>query len=427
MIDLKLIRAKPEQLERLLKTKRPEVELGPVLALDEEHRKLQTRLDALRKTKRELSARVPTLKEGPRKELLKELKSLDTQITGLEQEERSVGQKLEKTLLNLPNPPRSDVKFGRDETGNEVLKTMGDPTEFAFPPRDYLALATIHEVADIRRAAKLSGSRFVYLLGKLVHLEFALIRYAFDVLEREGFLPVVPPVLVNRPSMEGMGYLGHGGDSEVYHLPKDDLYLVGTAEQALGPMFQNEIMPFESLPRRFAGFSTCFRREAGSYGKDTKGFLRVHQFDKVEMFSFTTPETSDDEHDFFLSLEERLMGSLGIPYRVVKMCTADLGDPAARKYDIEAWLPGQQAYRETHSCSTCTDFQSRRLKIRFRKKGGGIEFVHTVNGTAFAIGRTLIAIMENFQSAQGSIAVPEVLRPYCGFSVIERGQESPKR
>ncbi|GAI43094.1 unnamed protein product, partial [marine sediment metagenome] len=244
------------------------------------------------------------------------------------------------------------------------------------------------------------------------------INLAFENLTKQGFIPVIPPVMIKPEMARGMGYPEQFDGEEAYYLEKDDLYLVGTSEQSMGAMRADEIFNEKDLPRRYVGFSTCFRREAGSYGKDTKGIFRVHQFDKVEMFSFSKPEESKKEHQFFLKIEENLMQRLSIPYRVVQISTGDLGFPTAAKYDIEAWLPGQNQYRETHSTSSCTDFQARRLNIRYKTKQGKLDFVHTLNGTALAIGRTLIAIIENYQQKDGSIIVPQALQKYTNFKVI---------
>ena len=249
-------------------------------------------------------------------------------------------------------------------------------------------------------------------------LEFALVRLALETLIKEGFTPVIPPVMIKLDSMQGMGYLEHGGVDNMFVLEKDSLVLVGTSEQSIGPMHMNEVLDVKTLPRRYVGFSTCFRREAGSYGKDTRGILRVHQFDKVEMFSFTRPEDGDAEHEFLLSLEEKLMQNLELPYQVTKMCSGDLGDPAARKYDINAWFPSENCYRETHSTSTTTDFQSRRLNIKYRKKDGTSAFVHMLNGTAFSQ-RPILAILENYQQEDGSVRVPEVLQEFVGKDIIK--------
>ncbi len=259
------------------------------------------------------------------------------------------------------------------------------------------------------------GARFAYLMGAGVRLEFALIRLAMQALEAEGFTPVIPPVLINAKAMEAMGYTLHGGKDETYYLERDDQYLVGTSEQSIGPMHMGEVLLESEFPKRYVGFSTCFRREAGSYGKDTKGIFRVHQFDKVEMFSFTSPEASDAEHEQLLAIEERLLQTLGLPYRVVKMCTGDLGVPAARKYDLEAWFPSEGRYRELTSTSNCTDWQARRLNIRYRSSGGKrLRFPHTLNGTAYAIGRTISCLIENGQQADGSVVLPPALRDALG-------------
>ncbi|MDP3004469.1 MAG: serine--tRNA ligase [Candidatus Azambacteria bacterium] len=317
----------------------------------------------------------------------------------------------------LRNQPLPEVPVGKDETENIVLREVGEKPEFGFAPKDYLTLNKNLGWIDVERAGKAVGSRFGYLLRDAVDLEFALVRLAFDTLRKESFIPIIPPVFLKPEAMRGMGYLDYNED-EVYHLEKDDLYLIGTSEQAIGAMHMNEILDGKSLPLRYVGFSSCFRREAGSYGKDTKGILRVHQFDKVEMFSFCRPEDSKKEHEFLLSMEEKLMKALELPYRVLQICTGDLGVQAANKYDIEVWLPGQNKYRETHSTSNDTDFQSRRLNIRYKNpKTGKNELVHTLNGTAFAMGRTIIAIMENCQQKDGTIKIPNILEKYICLQV----------
>jgi seryl-tRNA synthetase len=276
----------------------------------------------------------------------------------------------------------------------------------------YLELTEEQGMIDIQRAAKVSGSRFGYLVGGIAELEFALIQYAQSVILDQGFTMIVPPVMVKEESMEAMGYLNGGGEDETYHFAKDKLYLVGTSEQSVGPMHRDEVFREEDLPKRYLSFSTCFRREAGSYGKDTKGIIRVHQFDKLEMFSFTLPEHSEQEHENFLRIEEQLMQGLELPYRVVKLCTGDISWPSARTYDIETWMPGQGVYRETHSSSTTTDYQSAMLNIRVQRGNGKRELVHMLNGTAFAIGRIIIAIIENYQQPDGTIRIPDVLQPW---------------
>ena len=319
--------------------------------------------------------------------------------------------------------PDDDVPEGKDESEKVVLREEGGRPKFKFQPKDYLEIAQNLDLIDVERAGKVSGTRFGYLKREAALLEFALVRLAFEALAKEGFIPVVPPVLIKTESMRGMGYIDTEADKEErYSLEKDNLYLVGTSEQSIGPMHKDEILEEKELPKRYAAFSTCFRREAGSYGKDTKGILRVHQFDKVEMFSFCKPEDSKKEHQFLLSMEEKLMRLLKLPYRVVRLCAGDLSRPSAATFDIEAWMPGQDEYRETHSTSDTTDFQARRLNIRYKNpKTGKNEFVHTLNGTAFAVGRMIIAILENCQQADGSVKIPEVLQKHMGgLKVIKK-------
>jgi len=290
-------------------------------------------------------------------------------------------------------------------------------TEFDFPPQSYIDIGQKLNLIDTERAAKIAGSRFGFIKNDAALLEFALAKLVFDTVLKEGFIPVIPPVMIRREMARGTGYFEQTDEKEAYYIPDDDLFLVGTSEQSLISMHANETFEADQLPKMYLGFSTCFRREAGSYGKDTKGILRVHQFDKLEMVIFSKPDDSPKYHELLLSLEEKLMKSLKIPYRVLSICTGDLGRPAAAKYDIEAWIPSENKYRETHSTSNCTDFQARRLNIRWRAKDG-LHFVHTLNGTALAIGRTLIAIIENYQQKDGSILIPEVLQPYMSRQKI---------
>ncbi|MFH1392886.1 MAG: serine--tRNA ligase [Patescibacteria group bacterium] len=347
-------------------------------------------------------------------------KTIKIKLAEIKKEIAKQSKAIDELNRKLRNQPLPEVPVGKDETENIVLREVGEKPKFSFTPKDYLELNENLNWIDVKRAGKAVGSRFGYLLRDAVLLEFALIRFAFDILKKENFIPIVPPVFLKPEAMRGMGYLDYNED-EVYHLEKDDLYLIGTSEQAIGAMHMNETFAEKELPLRYAGFSSCFRREAGSYGKDTKGILRVHQFDKIEMFSFARPEDSKKEHEFLLSMEEKLMKALDIPYRVLQICTGDLGVQAANKYDIEAWLPGQPSltgsgqgtYRETHSTSNDTNFQSRRLNIKYKKETTGKnEYVHTLNGTALAIGRIIIAIMENYQQEDGTIKIPKVLEKY---------------
>ncbi len=410
MLDINFIRQNPEIVKKGISAKNANPKLvDDFLALDEEWKKLIKEIDNLRAEYKKLSE--------ARK--IEEAKTLKTKLQTLEADLSAVEEKRQKILLQLPNLPLDDVPVGKDEQDNVVIREVGDKPKFDFQPKDYLEIAEKLDLIDIERASKVSGSRFGYIKGAAALLEFALIKLALDTAMKKGFIPVVPPVMIKEEMMKGMGYVDrYEGQDETYFLEKDKLYLVGTSEQSIGPMHNDEIFNEEELPKRYAAFSTCFRREAGSYGKDTKGILRVHQFDKVEMFSFCLPEKSKEENELLFLIEEELMRLLKIPYRALKICAGDLGGPAAKKYDIEAWLPGQNQYRETHSTSNCTDFQARRLNIRYRDKSNKLNFVHTLNGTAFAIGRTLIAIIENYQQEDGSILVPEIMQKYLNFKKI---------
>lgn len=411
MLDIKFIRENADFVQKAAKSKGVDVDLKKLLDLDKKRVALIEKRDALRGKKK------ATKKPAP--DEIKAIKKSKEELKKIESDLEKIESEWQTLMLSIPNPPAKDVKTGKDESANEVLRKEGKPPKFSFTPKDHLELTEKNEYIDVKRGAKVSGSRFSYLKGPVAQLELALINYAFEVTTKEGFVPVFPPIMISDGAMEAMGYLEHGGEDETYHFEKDNLYLVGTSEQSIGPMHGGEIFEESELPKRYVAFSTCLRREAGSYGKDTKGILRQHQFDKVEMFSFVTPEMSDKEHYFFLDLEERLVSGLGLAYRVVKMCTGDLGDPAARKIDIETWMPSQNKYRETHSTSTCTDFQARRLNIKYRKPDGAKEFVHTVNGTGIAMGRMIIAILENYQQKDGSIKIPTVLQKYTGFKEIK--------
>jgi seryl-tRNA synthetase len=303
------------------------------------------------------------------------------------------------------------------EENSVVLRHVGEPPAFDFAVKDHLDLGVALDMIDMERAARASGSRFAYLKGDLVLLQFALVRYGLDIVADKGFRPVVPPVLVREEAMYGTGFFPTD-EQQIYRTTDGDC-LVGTSEVPLAALHMEEYVDAAQLPLRYAGYSSCFRREAGAAGKDTRGILRVHQFDKLEMFSFCLPEQSHDELELIRETEEEILGGLGIAYRVVNIAAGDLGAPAAKKYDLEAWMPGQQQYREVTSCSNCTDYQARRLNCRYRTEKGP-RFVHTLNGTAIAIGRTIIAIMENYQRADGTIAVPEKLRAYMGKDVIGR-------
>ncbi|OGY56306.1 MAG: serine--tRNA ligase, partial [Candidatus Colwellbacteria bacterium RBG_13_48_8] len=296
---------------------------------------------------------------------------------------------------------------------------VGQKPSFNFTARDYVGLAG--GLIDTERAARVSGSRFGYLLGDLVLLEFALVRLALEKLAPHGFIPVVPPVLIKSEPMRDMGKTKFIEDGDAFYVKEDDLYLVGTAEDTIGPLHMGEVLPGDSLPRRYVGFSTAFRREAGSYGKDTRGIFRTHQFDKVEMFSFAKPEDSVAENDFLLQRQEEIVQALDLPYRTVKICTGEMGFTATNQYDLEVWLPSEKRYRETHSCSNTTDFQSRGLNIKYRNSEGGTDYVHMLNATGIAIGRTILVLLENHQTKDGNIKIPKVLQAYVGKKEIKGG------
>ena len=346
-------------------------------------------------------------------------KKVKVQIEKAEAERNKETSAFEKVLARIPNIPAPEVPDGKDESGNVEQRTWGVIPEFSFKPKDHIELGKDLDLIDVHRASRVSGSRFSYLKNQAVLLEFGLVRLAFDVLAKEGFHPIVPPVMIRTEVARKTGYEEAVSETDAFALKNDDSFLVGTSEQSILPYFQDEILPETQLPYRFVGFSTCFRREAGSYGKDVHGILRQHQFDKVEMFSFCTPEQSSEEHDFLLSMEEKLTKLLELPYRVMLMCLGELAAPQAKKYDIETWLPSQKRYRETHSTSNCTDFQARNFGIRYRTKSGKTEYAHTLNGTAFAIGRVLVALLENHQQKDGSIRIPKALADYVGFSEIK--------
>lgn len=414
MIDIELLRKNPEIFVRGSKNKNINIDIDAILELDKRWRDVLREMEDLRAKQNFFGEGVSSEKnETRKKEMIEELKNIKDQTKTKEIEESILKEKLDKIIRQIPNPPFDGAIIGKDESDNKVLREIGLKSFFNFKFKNYIEIGEELDLIDTERAAKVSGTRFGYLKGEAALLEFALIQYAFDTLIKEGFIPIIPPVLVKPEAIQAMGYVERGGD-EIYFLEKDNMYLVGTSEQSVGPMHKDEIFEEKELPKRYVAFSSCFRREAGSHGKDTRGILRVHQFDKLEMFCITTPEKSKEEHQFLLLLEEKLMQGLKIPYRVLDICSGDLGDPAAAKYDIEAWIPSQDIYRETHSSSNTTDFQSRRLNIRYRPKGQekGTRFVHMLNGTAFAIGRMIIAILENYQQADGSIIIPEVLQKY---------------
>ena len=420
MLDIKFIRENSAKVKKSCQNKQVKVDIDKLLKVDEKKRKIQTELEKIFAQKNKASKEISKAKDKKEKQkIISEMQKIDKKGDKLKESLKKIDKEFEILMYEIPNISLDDVPKGKSENDNVVMRKVGEKTKFDFKPKDYMEIAEKLDLIDVKRAAKVSGTRFGYLKNQAVFLEFALVNLAFHTLSKEGFAPIIPPVMIKSDKIRGMGYLEQADVEEAYYLPKDDLFLAGTAEQPIGTMHADEIFEEKNLAKRYLGFSTCFRREAGSYGKDTKGIFRVHQFDKIEMFSFCHPDKSVQEHKFILSLEEKLMKLLKIPYQVIHICTADLGNPAASKYDIETWIPSEQRYRETHSTSNCTDFQARRLNIRYRDKNNKLKFVHTLNGTGFAMGRTIIAIIENYQQKNGSIKIPEVLQKYTGFKEIK--------
>ena len=417
MLDVKMVRSNPDEVRESLRRRGvPTSPLDEFIAVEEERRRLTTEVELMRAERKRASDAIGARKKAGEDASaeMAATRELGERIKDRETELNSSETRLHDLLLAIPNILLDDVPDG-GEDDSVVLREVGERTVFDFAPKDHVDLGVALDVIDIERAAKVSGSRFVYLKGDLVLLELALVRYGIDTVMAHGFRPVLPPVLVREEAMYGTGFFPT--DEQSIYRTTDGECLVGTSEVPLAGLHMDEYLEAGSLPLRYAGFSTCFRREAGAAGKDTRGILRVHQFDKLEMFSFCLPDQSAAEHELIRSIEEEVLQGLEIPYRVVNIAAGDLGAPAAKKYDCEAWMPGQERYREVTSCSNCTDYQARRLNCRYRTEQGP-RFVHTLNGTTIAIGRTIIAIMENHQRADGTIAVPKVLVPYLGKDTI---------
>jgi seryl-tRNA synthetase len=418
MLDLKLVRDDPDAVRAALARRGPGVAdaVDRLLELDARRRSLVTEVDAMRAEQKRRGRDVAQATPEQRPGLLADLKDLAARLDRREAELRAVEADLAEVQARVPNLPDPSVPDGGEDDAVE-LRRVGVPREFDFPVRDHLDLGELLGAIDTVRAAKVSGARFGYLTGPGAMLEFALVRFAVDRLTAAGFVPMVPPVLVRREAMFGTGFLPTD-EQQIFRTADDDLYLAGTSEVPLVAYHLDEILDPGTLPRRYVGFSTCFRREAGSYGKDTRGIFRVHQFDKVEMVSFVLPEASRDEHELLLAREEELLRALELPYRVVDIAAGDLGASAAKKYDCEAWIPSQGTWRELTSTSNTTDYQARRINCRVREAEGN-RFVHTLNGTAVAVGRTIVALLENHQQADGSVRVPPALQPYLGVELIE--------
>ncbi|MGW0602416.1 serine--tRNA ligase [Streptomyces sp. NPDC002644] len=416
MIDLRLLREDPDRVRASQRARGEDVALvDALLSADERRRSSGVRYDELRNEQKSLGKLIGKASGEEKAELLKKAGTLAAEVKAADAERDEAAAETQRLLLQLGNLVHPEVPVGGEEdfVTRETHGTIRDFAAEGFEPRDHLELGQLLGAIDVERGAKVSGSRFYFLTGVGALLELALVNAAMAQATAAGFTPMLTPALVRPQSMAGTGYLNQGSGQDVYHLQDDDLYLVGTSEVALAAYHMDEILDADRLPLRYAGFSPCFRREAGSHGKDTRGIFRVHQFDKVEMFSYVAPEDSQAEHQRLLEWERQWLTSLELPFRVIDVATGDLGSSAARKYDCEAWIPTQGKYRELTSTSDCTEFQARRLQIRMRDEKGTRPLA-TLNGTLCAVPRTIVAILENHQQADGSVRVPEVLRPYLG-------------
>ncbi|MEV5139906.1 serine--tRNA ligase [Streptomyces syringium] len=415
MIDLRLLREDPDRVRASQRARGEDVDIvDALLSADERRRSSSVRFDELRSEQKALGKLIPKASGDEKAELLKKAGELSAAVKAADAEQDEAAAETQRLLLRIGNLVHPDVPRG-GEDDFVVLETVGTPRDFAaegFEPKDHLELGQSLGAIDVERGAKVSGSRFYYLTGVGALLELALVNAAIAQATAAGFIPMLTPALVKPRAMEGTGFLGQAAQ-DVYHLEKDDFYLVGTSEVPLAAYHMDEIIEAEKLPLRYAGFSPCFRREAGTYGKDTRGIFRVHQFDKVEMFSYVDPEDAEAEHARLLEWEKQWLTSLELPYQVIDVATGDLGSSASRKFDCEAWIPTQGKYRELTSTSNCDEFQSRRLSVRMRD-GKHVKPLATLNGTLCAVPRTIVALLENHQQADGTVRVPEVLRPYLG-------------
>ncbi len=420
MIDIKFLREHPDVVRASQKGRGENVELvDQIIAIDEIKRKALTEFETLRQEQNVLSKSVGAAKGDEKAALLSNAKELADKVKAADAKRSEIEEQAKQLILQLSNLLDTDAPIGGEEDF-VTIEHVGTPRDFAkdgFEPKDHVELGKLLGAIDTERGAKVAGSRSYYLTGVGALLEFALVNYAIQSALKNGFSPVIPPVLVNPAAMEGTGFLGQAAEN-VYRIEKDDVYLVGTSEVPLAAMHMDEILPEDKLPLRYAGYSTCFRREAGTYGKDTRGIIRVHQFDKVEMFTFCKPEDAKAEHLHLLQWEKDFLNAMEIPFRVIDVASGDLGSSATRKFDIEAWVPTQGAYREVTSTSNCTEFQARRLNIRY-KDAEGTKAIATLNGTLVAIPRMIVAILENHQNADGTVNVPVALQPFLGMKKFE--------
>lgn len=413
MLDIKYIRENKLTLQEVAQKKNINVDLDKLIELDDKRKLYTQKVEELRTQKNQVSKQIPTMGDGDKQKALREMKAVSEEQAKLEDELKPIQEKLNELMLKVPMYVRDDVPVGVDDNDNVEIKRVGEPRKFDFTPKNHETLGQELDLIDFERGVKIAGTRSYVLKGGLARMEGALMKYAQDFISRKGFELLSVPIIVNRFALEGTGYFP-GGEEEIYHLEKDDKYLVGTSEVAIGSYYANEILREEDLPVKFAAFSVCFRREAGSYGRDTHGLYRVHQFMKVEQFVITKNdiEESDKMHKELLDNAEEFLQSLDIPYRVLNICTGDMGQGKYYMNDIESWMPSRDSYGETHSCSELLDYQARRLNLRYKDKEGNVKYCHTLNNTVVATPRVLIPLMELNQNEDGSISIPEVLRPY---------------
>ncbi len=423
MLDLKYLRDNLEAVKQNINNRFMQADADLVVKLYEERNDLITEVDKLRKNRNENAKKMKQkLPPEERDRLIEEGKQLKTEIARLEEELRGKEEELFREASRIPNMAHPDAPVGKEEKDNLEIRTSGTIPQFDFTPKDHVELAEKLDLVDFDTATKVSGTKFYYLKNEAVFLELALVRYALDLLSQKGFTVTITPDIAKEEIVEGIGFQPRGEESNIYTIEDEGTCLVGTAEITLGGYLSSQMLERDRLPVKLAGFSHCFRREAGAAGQYSKGLYRVHQFSKVEMFVFCEPSESEQIHNLMLAIEEEIFSSLGIPYRVVDTCTGDLGNPAYRKFDLEAWMPGRGEngeWGEVTSTSNCTDYQSRRLNIRYKDEEGKKQFVHMLNGTAVAVSRAIIAILENFQQPDGSVVIPEVLVPFTGFSRIK--------
>mgnify|MGYP003313122658 FL=1 len=415
MIDPQLLKTNIEAIEENIRKRDLNIDLDKLKLLDESRRALKFESEKLRAEQKKLGKEIASASEKEKVILLEKAEKISDKVKSLSEETQQKDEEFFDAWIKIPNIVNSSSPVGKTDEDNKEIKKVGEPKNIK-NPMTHLEIGENLGLIDVERASKISGSRFSYLFGDLVKIQFNLVSYTLNKLSEKGFNPTIPPVLVRENALFGTGFFPDDSD-QVYEVQNDDLFLVGTSEVSLAALHTDEIIDMKNLPLRYAGYSTCFRREAGTYGKDTSGIFRVHQFDKVEMFSFCDPEKSNEEHEHILAIEEEILKDLEIPYRVVDVCTGDLGASAAKKYDIEAWIPSQKKYREVTSCSNTTDFQARRLNMRTKNEDGNT-ILHTLNGTALAVGRILIALLENNQQPDGSVTFSDDLGTILGVNKL---------